>query len=95
MKRVKKPKSSKDVKLSAKERNDITMAVTKKLFPRFTGLFLIAVIDVMKPTNEQLTKIIDTTNPYAGYINDGIVSIDELKKDIEHKTGRKLEGLLK
>ena len=95
MKRVKKPKSSKDGKLSAKERNDITMAVTKKLFPRFTGLLLTAVIDVMKPTSEQLTKIIDTTNRYAGYINDGIVRIDELKKDIEHKTGRKLEGLLK
>lgn len=95
MGKSKKPKLRKGTTLSRKEKDKIIVYVIKKLFPRFAGLLMSAVIDVMHPTDDQLVDIIDTTNRYAEHVSEGRIDIDDIKKNIERKTGRKLEDLMK
>ena len=93
MKRVKKPKGNS--KLSSKERARIVVYVTKKLFPRFAALLLTAVADVTGADRDTLNKIIDTTNRYAGYADDGLIDVEDIKESVEKNLGRKLEDVMK
>lgn len=95
MKRAGKPKIRGGGKLSRKEKDDIIFYVIKKLFPRFAGLLMSAVIDELHPTDEEIKKVIDTANRYADFADQGLIDIEDLKKNIENKTGRKLENLMK
>lgn len=81
--------------LTRKEKDNIVIYIVKKLFPRFAGLIMSAVIDVLNPTDEEIKKVINTANRYADYADKGLISADDLKKDIEKKTGQKLENLMK
>ena len=81
--------------LSRKEKDNIIFYVVKKVFPRFAGLLISAMIDVLHPTDEEIQKVIRTANRYADYMDRGTISIEDLKKNVENKTGCKLEDLMK
>lgn len=81
--------------LSRKEKDQIIFYVVKKLFPRFAGLIISAMIDELHPTDEEIQKVIKTANRYADYMDQGLLTIEDLRKNVENKTGQKLENLMK
>ena len=81
--------------LSRKEKDNIIFYIVKKVFPRFAGLMVSAMIDVLHPTDDEIRKVIDTANRYADYLDQGTISLEDLKKNVESKTGRKMENLMK
>lgn len=81
--------------LSRKEKDQIIFYVVKKLFPRFAGLIISAMIDELHPTDEEIRKVIKTANRYADHMDQGLITIEDLKKNVEGKTGKKLEELMK
>ena len=81
--------------LSRKEKDNIIFYVVKKIFPRFAGLLIMAMIDELHPTEDQIKKVIKRANRYAGYLDEGSITIEDLKKNVEKSTGQKLENLMK
>ena len=81
--------------LSRKEKDNIIFYIIKKSFPRFAGMMVMAMIDVLHPTDEEIKKVIDTANRYAEYMDQKLITVEDLKKNVENKTGRKLENLMK
>lgn len=90
-----KPRTRGSGGLSRKEKDNIIFYVVKKLFPRMAGLIISAMIDELHPTDEEIRKVIDTANRYADYMDQGLITIEDLRKNVEGKTGRKLEELMK
>ena len=91
----------KNGKLTTKERDKIVVIVKKKLYPVWAAIFITATKDVLnakdvlKISNEEINQILRTANRYAGWHMDGIININDLKKDIEKDLGEKLEKLLR
>lgn len=81
--------------LSRKEKDQIIFYVVKKLFPRMAGLIISAMIDELHPTEDEIRKVIKTANLYADHMDQGLITIEDLKKNVEDKTGQKLENLMK
>lgn len=94
MKRVKKPKGSGGgPKLTRKQKNEITVYVVKQLFPKYAGLLLTAVQYETGATPEQISRIIDRVNKYTAAIDAGVLSADDVRKNVEDAIGRKLEDI--
>lgn len=81
--------------MTRKEKDNIIFYVVKKLFPRFAGLIISAMIDELHPTDEEIRKVIKTANRYADHMDQGLITIEDLKRNVEGKTGKKLEELMK
>ena len=90
-----KPKTRGGGGLSRKEKDNIIFYIVKKEFPRFAGLLIMAMIDVLHPTDEEIQKVIRTANRYADYMDQKTISLEDLKKNVKNKTGCKLEDLMK
>ena len=81
--------------MTRKEKDNIIFYIVKKEFPRFAGLIISAMIDELHPTNEEIRKVIKTANLYAEHMDQKLITIEDLKKNVEGKTGKKLEELMK
>lgn len=82
-------------KITTKQRDEIVVIVKKRLYPLWAAIFITATKDVVGITNEQVQKILKTANQYAGHHMNGLVNINDFKKDIEKDLGEKLENLLR
>lgn len=82
-------------KITTKQRDEIVVIVKKRLYPMWAALFITATKDVVKVSREDVVNILKTANRYAGFHNDGLVNINDFKKNIEKDLGEKLENLLR
>ena len=76
MKRFKQPKTA--VTISRKEKAML--------------LVLVAAVDELGLTENQLCEIATRASRYAGYIDDHLVQMEDVRKSIEKNTGVKLKG---
>lgn len=70
------------------------MIVKQKVYPNMMTLMLLAVCDVIHPTNEQLSDIMDAVNRYAGQVNDGVCDLNLARTSFERQTGRTINNVL-
>ena len=82
-------------KITTKQRDEIVVIVKKKLYPLWAAIFITATKDVLGTSTEDVRKILQTANRYAGYHLNGTININDLKKNIEKDLGEKLENLLR
>ena len=82
-------------KITTKQRDEIVVIVKKKLYPLWAAIFITATKDVLGTSTEDVRKILQTSNRYAGYHLNGTININDLKKNIEKDLGEKLENLLR
>ena len=90
MKRFKQPKTA--VTISRKELTEIKRRIAKETTEKAMLLVLVAAIDELGLTENQLCEIATRASRYAGYIDDHLVQMEDVRKSIEKNTGVKLKG---
>lgn len=70
------------------------MMVKHQVYPNMMTLMLLAVCDVMHPSKEQLTDIMDAVNRYAGQVNEGVCDLNLARTSFERQTGRTINNVL-
>lgn len=93
MQRVKKKKPKKQkILMGTSEIEKLKRDVSSQLTDKMGMLILAAVMDVVGLDDEQLCRVIKTTNQYAEYLSDGVVTWDDVRKAIEKGTGVSMKG---
>ena len=95
MKRVKTKHKGKGNKIDTKLRDEIIVYVKKKLYVLYAALFITATKDVLKISAKQVTEILNTTHRYAMFHEQGLININDIKKNIEKDLGQSLEDFLR
>lgn len=92
MQRVKNKSKKKKILMGTSEIDKLKRDVTHELLDRMGILILSAVVDEVGLTDEQVGNIVDSVNRYAGYIENGFCTWEDIRKDIEKNTGVSLKN---
>lgn len=92
MKRVKTKIKKKKITLGANELNKLKRDITKDATDRACLIVLAAMVDELHIDDDQLCKVVETTNRYARYIDQHVARIEDVRKTIEKGTGIKMKG---